>query len=177
MYEAKLNEVRDPLAGSYYVEYLTNEIEEAVWKELGKIDAMGGVVAAIENGYVQREIAKSAHERQRRIETGEDLVVGVNCFLGESELEVQTSRLVPHPYDPTRRDQAEEKQIQDLTELKKSRDNHTVAQLLKELKEKAKKEDENLIPHFIECVKAYVSVQEMCDVLREVFGEYQPVAL
>jgi len=176
-YEAKLTEVYDPLAGSYYVESLTDELEEAVWKEIEKIDAMGGAVAAIENGYMQREIAKSANERQRRIESGEDLVVAVNCFVGESELEVETSRLVPHPYDPLRREQAEEKQIKALTELKKSRDNHAVTQLLSELKEKAKKEDENLIPHFIECVKAYVSVQEMCDVLREVFGEYQPVAL
>jgi len=176
-YEAKLAEVRDPLAGSYYVEHLTDEFEEAVWKEYGKIDAMGGAVAAIENGYMQREIAKSAHERQKKIESGEELIVGVNCFVGESELEVQTSRLVPHPYDPAKREESEERQIRNLIELKKSRDNRTVTQLLGELKEKAKKEDENLIPPFIECVKAYVSLQEMCDVLREVFGEYQPVAL
>ncbi len=103
-YEAKLTEVRDPLAGSYYVEHLTDEIEEAAWKELEKIDAMGGAVAAIENGYMQREIAKSAHARQKRIESGEDLIVGVNCFLGESELEVETSRLVSHPYDSAKRE-------------------------------------------------------------------------
>jgi len=176
-YEAKLTEVRDPLAGSYYVEYLTDSIEEAAWKELEKIDAMGGAAGAIENGYMQRELAKSAHERQRRIETGEDLMVGVNCFIGENELEVETSRLVSHPYDSARREEAEERQIRDLTALKQSRDNHTVTRLLKELEEKARKDDENLIPHIIECVKEYVTVQEMCDVLREVFGEYQPVAL
>ena len=176
-YEAKITEVRDPLAGSYYVESLTDEIEEAAWKELDKIEAMGGAVAAIENGYMQREIAKSAYERQRRIESGEDLVVGVNCFVGEGELEVQTTRLVPHPYDPAKREQAEEKQIRNLSEVKKNRGNQAVAQLLRELKAKAKKEDENLIPQLIECAKAYASVQEMCDVLREVFGEYQPVVL
>ena len=176
-YEAKLTEVRDPLAGSYYMEHLTDEFEEAVWKELEKIDAMGGAIAAIENGYMQREIAKSAHERQKKIERGEELMVGVNCFVGESELEVQTSRLVPHPYDPAKREESEERQIRNLIEFKENRDNRTVTQLLGELKEKAKKEDENLIPHFIECIKAYVSLQEMCDVLREVFGEYQPVAL
>jgi len=176
-YEAKLTEVQDPMAGSYYMESLTDEIEADTWKELEKIDAMGGAVGAIENGYMQRELAKSAHERQRRIENGEDSVVGVNCFVGENELEVETTRLMPHPYDPTRREQAEEKQIQNLTELKKSRDNRAVSRLLKELGEKARKEDENLIPHFIECAKNYVSMQEMCDVLREVFGEYQPVAL
>lgn len=176
-YEAKLTEVRDPLAGSYYIESLTDEIEEAAWKELEKIDAMGGAVSAIENGYMQRAIAESALKRQKRIESGEDSVVGVNCFVGESELEVTTTRLVPHPYDPVRREQAEEKQIRSLTELKRNRDNRAVAQLLRELKDKAKKEDENLIPHFIECVKACVSIQEMCDVLREVFGEYHPVSL
>ena len=177
LYEAKLTEIRDPLAGSYYVESLTDEIEEAAWKEAGKIEDMGGAVAAIENGYMQREIANSAYERQKRIESGEDPIVGVNCFVGEEELEVETTRLVPHPYDPVRREQAEEKQIRSLSEVKKNRDNRAVAQLLTELKDKATKEDENLIPHFIECAKAYVSVQEMCDVLREVFGEYQPVAL
>lgn len=176
-YEAKLTEVRDPLAGSYYVESLTDEIEEAAWKELDRIEAMGGAVAAIESGYMQREIAKSALARQRRIESGEDSIVGVNCFVGESELEVETTRLVPHPYDPVRREEAEERQIRSLAEVKRNRDSHAVAQLLSELKDKAKKEDENLIPHFIECVKAYVTEQEMCDVLREVFGEYQPVAL
>ncbi len=176
-YEAKLNEVIDPLAGSYYVEHLTDEIEAAAWKELDKIEAMGGAVAAIENGYMQREIAKSAYERQRRIESGEDLVVGVNCFVGEHELEVQTTRLVPHPYDPAKREQAEERQIRNLAEVKRNRDNRAVAQLLKELKVKAQNENENLIPHFIECAKAYVTEQEMCDVLREVFGEYQPATL
>ena len=176
-YEAKLTEVRDPLAGSYYVEHLTDEIEEAAWRELGKIDDMGGAVVAIENGYMQREIAKSAYERQKRIESGEDPVVGVNCFVGEEELSVETTRLVPHPYDPVKREQAEEKQVQNIAEVKKERDNRAVAQLLRELKDKAEQEDENLIPHFIECVKAYVTEQEMCDVLREVFGEYQPIAL
>ncbi len=177
VHEARLTEVNDPLAGSYYVESLTDEIENAAWKEIAKIDAMGGAVAAVENGYMYREIARSTHERQKRIETGEELLVGINCFLGEDELEVETTRLVPHPYDPNRRERAEEKQIKDLTALKKSRDNRKVAQLLRELKEKARKEDENLIPYFVECAKAYVSVQEMCDVLREVFGEYQPVSL
>ena len=102
---------------------------------------------------------------------------GVNCFVSENELELEINRLMPHVYDPVKREQAEERQIQNLTEVKKNRDNRAVAQLLKELKDKAKKEAENLIPHFIECARAYVSEQEMCDVLREVFGEYEPVSL
>jgi len=172
-YEAKLTAVSDPLAGSYYVEHLTDEIEEAGWKELEKVESMGGIVAAIENGYVQRELAKGAYERQKKLGSGELLRVGVNCFAGESEIEVEINRSVPYPYDPKRREEAEEKQIRNLKEVKGKRDNGAVARLLGELKEKAKKEDENLIPHFIECAKAYVTEEEMCDVLREVFGEYQ----
>ncbi|MFC1864349.1 methylmalonyl-CoA mutase family protein [Chloroflexota bacterium] len=176
-YEAKLTEVIDPLAGSYYVEHLTDEIESAAWKIIDKIESMGGAVAAIENGYMQREIASSAHERQKRIETGEDLIVGVNCFVGENELEVTTTRLVPNPYDPVKREEAEKKQIASLAEVKRVRDNRSVARLLAELESKAKEEDENLIPHLIECAKAYVTLQEMCDVAREVFGEYESATL
>ena len=175
-YEANLTEVRDPLAGSYYVEHLTDEIEEAGWKVLEKIESMGGMVAAIENGYVQRELAKSTYERQKKLGSGEKSRVGVNCFVGESEIEVEINRSVPYPYDPKRREEAEENQIRNLKEVKSKRDNRAVARLLKELKEKARKEDENLIPQFIECAKAYVSEEEMCDVLREVFGEYQEAA-
>jgi len=176
-YEAKLTEVIDPLAGSYYVESLTDEIESAAWLELGKIDAMGGAVAAIESGYMQREIARSAHERQQKIEKSQELVVGVNCFTDESELDVAINRVVPHPYDETKREEAEEIQIKKLTGLKKSRDNRYIGKLLGELKLKAKNENENLIPTFIECAKAYVSLQEMCDTLREEFGEYEPAQI
>jgi len=175
-YEARLTDVVDPLAGSYYIEHLTDQIEEEAWKELEKIENMGGAVAAIENGYMQRGVSRSAHERQKRIESGEELVVGVNCFTDESELEVLTGRLIPHPYDEEKREQAEEQQIANLTGLKRSRDNRRVADLLRGLKIKAGKEEENLIPTLIECAKAYVSEQEMCDVLREVFGEYKEEA-
>lgn len=176
-YESRLTDVMDPLAGSYYIEHLTEEIEAEALKEIEKIDAMGGAVRAIESGYMQRAVAKSAYERQKRIEKGEDLVVGVNCFLDESELEVTTSKLVPHPYDPDKRQRAEEQQIVNLVKVKGNRNGREVKRLLNDLKSLAKKEDENLFPHFIECAKAYVSEQEMCDVLRDVFGEYEPVGL
>jgi len=176
-HEARLVDIMDPLAGSYYVESLTDEIENAAWAEFEKIQSLGGAVAAIENGYMQREVARSAYERQKRLEEGRDLIVGVNCFTGEEELEVQTTRLVPHPYDPDRRENAERKQIQRLKEIKKTRDPREVTTLLKELKGAAAQEEVNLMPHFIECVKAYATVQEICDALREVFGEYQPAAL
>lgn len=176
-HEARLVEVMDPLAGSYYVESLTDEMENAAWQEFEKIQAMGGVVGAIENGYMQREIARSAYERQKRLEEGMDLIVGVNCYTGENELEVQTTRLVPHPYDPERRENAEKVQMARLKEIKKNRVNNKVASLLKELKKAATQEEVNLMPHFIECVKAYATLQEICDSLREVFGEYQPAAI
>lgn len=176
-HEARLVDVMDPLAGSYYVESLTDEIENAAWQEFEKIQAMGGAVAAIENGYMPREVARSAYERQKRLEEGIDLIVGVNCYTGENELEVQTTRLVPHPYDPERRENAEKVQVARLKEIKKNRDNNKVASLLKELKKGATQEEVNLMPHFIECVKAYATLQEICDILRQVFGEYQPAAL
>jgi methylmalonyl-CoA mutase N-terminal domain/subunit len=100
-------------------------------------------------------------------------VVGVNCFTGENELEVSTNRLVPNPYDPKKREQAEDKQKARLGELKRERDDTQVARLLAELEALAKKEEENLFPHLIECVKAYVTEGEICGVLREVFGEYK----
>ena len=100
-------------------------------------------------------------------------MVGVNCFTGEHELEVTTTRLVPHPYDPEKMELAESKQIANLKEVKRTRDNRAVPRYLKDLEEAAKRENENLMPKLIECVKAYVTVQEMCDVLREVFGKYE----
>ncbi len=172
-YEARMTRTADPLAGSYYVESLTDETEAMAWEEVERVNAMGGAVAAIENGYMPKAIAQAAYERQKRVENCEDWLVGVNCFTSENEIDVQTKRMVPHPYDPVKREQAEEKQIRNLAEVKRNRDSRAVSQLLRELKEKAKKENENLIPHFIECVKAYASIQEICDVLRDVFGEYK----
>ena len=171
--EAKLLEVVDPFAGSHCMEALTDEIEAEALNELQKIDDMGGAVAAIEQGYMQREVSRSAYEYGRKIADGEVLVVGVNCFIGEQELEVETTRLVPHPYDPERRAKAEERQLANLKEVKRARNNSEVERLLRELGQKAHREDEDLVPHLVECAKAYVTVQEVCDVFREAFGEYK----
>lgn len=171
--EAKLCEVTDPLAGSYYVESLTDQVEEEAWREIEKIDAMGGAVAAIEKGYMQREITKSAYQFQRALETGERVIVGVNQFTGEQELEVLPSRLVEHPYDPQKRAAAEEKQIAKLAGVKRERDNESVQACLNRLDEAARDEEVNLIPPILEAVKAYATLGEMCHVLRGVFGEYQ----
>ncbi|GAB4346724.1 MAG: methylmalonyl-CoA mutase family protein [Candidatus Abyssubacteria bacterium] len=173
--EARLLDVSDPFAGSYCMETMTDEIEADAWAELKKIDDMGGAVAAIENGYMQSQIAASAYERQRAIHSGEALVVGVNCFTGDDELEVETTRLVPHPYNPDKRERAEAEQIAALKEVKRTRDNELVTRLLAELEQKATR-DENLLPHLIECAKAYVTIQEVCNVFRCVFGEYKPAS-
>jgi len=171
--EAGISDVVDPFAGSYFMESLTDKIEEEAWEIIGKIDEMGGAVAAIENGFIQREISRSAYEFQKGIETGMNVVVGVNAFLGENELEVETSRLVAHPYDPQKREEAEQRQLDNLAKVKKERDSEAVKASLKRLKEAAEDESVNLIPPLMECVRLYASEGEMVDALKEVFGEYK----
>ncbi len=172
-FEAKLADVIDPLAGSYYVESLTDEAEEQLWQIIDKIDALGGAVAAIEKGYIQREIARSAYQNQKDVETGERVIVGVNRFTGEQELEVLTTRLVEHPYDPKKRAEAEEKQLESLAQVKRERDDGQVQATLRRLKKEAKDKGVNLIPPIMEAVKAYATIGEICNVLRQVFGEYE----
>ena len=175
--ESKLDEVLDPLAGSYYVESLTDKAEAEIWDIIKKIDDMGGAVAAIEQGYMQRETARGAYDWQRRVETGEASIVGVNTCVGEEELEVTTNRLVAHPYDPEKRRAAEEKQLATLAKVKSDRDNQQVEATLRRLEDAAKDQSTNLIPHLVEAVKAYASLGEICNVLRGVFGEYEPPTL
>ena len=134
------------------------------------------MVAAIEQGLYCEKISQSAYEHSRKIANGEILLVGVNCFTGEHELEVETTRLVPHPYDAEKRAKAEEFQIANLKKVKDSRNNREVKRLLTQLGVKAM-QDENLVPHLVECAKAYCSIQEVCDVLREKYGEYEPASL
>lgn len=175
--EARMLDIEDPFAGSYCMESLTDEIEAEAWDEIKKVEDLGGVVAAIDKGYMQRQIAKSAYERQKAVSAGEKLVVGVNCFTGDDELEVETTRLVPHPYDPERRERAEEEQIAALKKVKSERNDAEVRRLLDELEAQARQEDTNLVPHLIECAKAYVTIQEVCDVMRGVFGEYEAASI
>lgn len=173
MYEARLCDVTDPLAGSYYVEWLTDQTEKEAWEIIHKIDEMGGMVAAIESGWGDAEIAKAAYEDQQKVEKGERIIVGVNRFVGEHEIEVNISRSVPHPYDPERRARAEELAISNLRELRKNRDNGAVKASIKRLKEVAEDEKANTIPALIEAVKTYSTVGEIAGTLKEVFGAYQ----
>jgi methylmalonyl-CoA mutase N-terminal domain/subunit len=171
-YEAKLGEVTDPLAGSYYIEAITDQIEEEAWSLIKEIDDMGGSVGAIESGFMQRSVALSAYEYQKRLEAGEETVVGVNAFTGEHEIEVLPNRMVPYPYDPMKRSEAEEKQIQKLLNIRNQRDNHKVQTILAQLQEAAHDDAINLMPLTIEAVKAYATIGEISRILKDVFGEY-----
>jgi methylmalonyl-CoA mutase N-terminal domain/subunit len=177
IYEAKVGETLDPWAGSYFMESLTDEIESEAQAELNKIDRMGGAVGAIENGYMQKAVAKSAYERQKKIENKEEFVVGVNCFTGPHEIDVKINRSVEEVYSADVMASAEQRQKENLIRLKGDRDNSLVAQNLKKLKQNAADESINLMPDILSCVKSYATLQEICDVLRDVFGEAKPALI
>ncbi|MGD8226215.1 MAG: methylmalonyl-CoA mutase family protein [Desulfobacteraceae bacterium] len=164
-YESGVTDTVDPLAGSYYVEELTREIEERVEAYIEKIDEMGGAPAAIEKGYIQREIQESAYQYQREIEKEERVVVGVNRFKAEEEKPTNLLRV-----DPAVRIS----QIEKLKKLKSERDEESVKKSLAQLKQVAEG-SENLMPPIFDAVKAYATLGEICDVMREVYGEYQQV--
>jgi methylmalonyl-CoA mutase N-terminal domain/subunit len=154
----------DPLAGSYYVEALTNEIESRAQEYIEKIDAMGGALAAIERGFIQREIQESAYRYQLEIEKGARVVVGVNRFTAEEEVSLRRLKV-----DPA----VQKTQIEQLRALRERRDAERGQNLLTRLRETAQG-GENLLPIILECVEAYATLGEICGVLREVFGEYKP---
>ncbi|HLT56860.1 MAG TPA: methylmalonyl-CoA mutase family protein, partial [Bacillota bacterium] len=165
-YESGVADTVDPLGGSYYVEALTDEIEAKVEKYLEHIQELGGAVQAIEAGYMQREIQQNAYEIQKQIERNEEIIVGLNQFTMEEDAEPELLKV----------DESLEKgQIASLKRVKEKRDNDLVEKRLRVLKEMAKDERENLIPYILDAVKAYASVGEICNVLREEFGEYTGV--
>jgi methylmalonyl-CoA mutase N-terminal domain/subunit len=157
----------DPMGGSYFLETLTNETEADAYRYFHRIDDMGGVIPAIENGYLQREIADASFDYQRRIDTNEYVVVGVNDYVMNEPVEIPILEMDP---------QGEQRQIDRLNELRRSRDNREASRTLKAL-EKACKNGENVMPHLIDAVNAYCTLQEMCDVMRDVFGVYQEDAV
>ncbi len=172
--EAKLSEVADPLAGSYYLESLTDKVERETKALMEKVESMGGAEAAIESGFMQREIAKSAFQFQKEVESGERLVVGVNCFTGENEIEVMPQRVVAHPYDEDKLASAGERQVAKLQKVKRERDNDGVKACLKRVREAARDDSANVVPPILDAVRAYATVGEICHVLREVWGEQKP---
>jgi len=162
-YESGVTHTVDPMGGSYYVEYLTEEIEKIAWNYIEKIDAMGGSVMAIEQGYIQDEIARSSYEYQVAVEKGEQIIVGVNKFQNKEEI---------HPETFSVNDSIREKQILSIEKVKSERNNEKVVETLSELRISAK-EGTNLMPRIIECVEHYCTLGEIADELRNVFGEYK----
>jgi methylmalonyl-CoA mutase N-terminal domain/subunit len=162
-YESGVADTIDPLAGSYYIEYLTDRIEEEATKYIGKIDSLGGAVAAIEKGYIQREIVESAYRYQKEIESSKKVVVGLNEFTTEEKTPIPILRV----------DAAVEKrQIERLNKMKRKRNRMKVDNILNKL-HRAAEGDQNLMPVILQAVKAYASLGEICGVLKEVFGEYK----
>jgi len=165
-YESGVTDTVDPLGGSYYIEELTKEIYDRASAYIDKIDELGGAAEAIEKGFIQREIQDSAYRYQREIEKNERIVVGVNKFQIEEEAPKDLLRVDPG---------VRLLQIEKLKELRSERDNGRVKDILSELK-KAAEGNDNLMPIIVDAVKAYGTLGEICDALREVFGEYQPVS-
>ncbi|MBI4596188.1 MAG: methylmalonyl-CoA mutase family protein [Candidatus Tectomicrobia bacterium] len=163
-YESGVTETVDPLAGSYYVEYLTHEIERQALEYIEKIDAMGGAIKAIESGYVQQEIQTAAYQFQKDVDSGKRVVVGVNKFAVEEEPVLEAFSVNP---------KVAEIQKAKLSELKARRNSQAVEEALREVKIEAR-QGNSIMPSTVEAVKTYATLGEICSVLREVYGEYQP---
>ncbi len=162
-YESGVADTVDPLGGSYCIEWLTDQIEERAMKYIEEIDKMGGAPKAIEKGYIQKEIMRAAYDYQRAVDSGEQVVVGVNKFKTKEELEPRILEIG---------EEVERKQVERLQRLKRERDNQKVSKMLAEVREVARS-GENVMPVLIEAVKAYATVGEISNAFREVFGEYR----
>jgi methylmalonyl-CoA mutase N-terminal domain/subunit len=163
MEEIGLRDTVDPLAGSYFIETLTKQMEEKIIEEMKRVDEMGGMIKAVETGYVQKEVARQAYEFEKGVQKGELIKVGVNKYTEGEQMEVEL-----HEY---RLGSAEE-QVQRLQEVKRERDNRKVLQLLKDL-ESAAKSEKNVMPYLLECCKAYATLGEMTKVFKGVYGEFK----
>jgi methylmalonyl-CoA mutase, N-terminal domain len=160
-YETGVADVVDPLAGSYYVESLTNAIEERAWNYIQQIDALGGSVRAIERGFMQAEIEQAAYDYQQALDSRQATVVGVNRFVQEDEQRPILLRVDP---------EVGRRQVAKLTALRQRRDNEQVQQTLAALRRGAAGSD-NLLPLIIAAVEAYATLGEISDAMRQVFGE------
>jgi methylmalonyl-CoA mutase N-terminal domain/subunit len=167
MEEIGLRDTGDPLAGSYFVETLTKQMEDKIVEEMKRIDDIGGMIKAVETGYVQREVARQAYEFEKGVQKGELIKVGVNKYTEGEEMEVEL-----HEY----RQESVKEQIQRLREVKRERDGQKVVQTLQDL-EKAAREEENVMPYLLECCKAYATVGEMTKIFKEVYGEFKEPSL
>jgi len=165
-HESGVTNTVDPLGGSYFVEALTNEVERGAWEYIERIDALGGMVAAIERGYPQREIAEASYRYQMAVDRKEKIIVGVNEYAVEEQ-----------PIEILQIDESVAKrQAERLKKLRTTRSNDEVKRRLAALR-KAAEGTENLMPFIFEAVKAYATLGEICDAMREVFGTYEEVAI
>jgi len=153
----------DPLGGSYYVEWLTDKMEEEAYAYFDKIEALGGVIPAIKRGFFQKEIAKSAYRYQKEIDEQKRKVIGVNCYKAEEEVSIPLLKID---------EEGEKRHLARLKKVREERDQSKVEKALERLRRAAEGE-ENLMPYILEAVKAYATLGETCGVLREVFGEYK----
>jgi len=163
-HESGVPDTADPLGGSYFVETLTSQLEEGAWGYFDKIDAMGGMIQAIEMGFPQKEIQDASYRHQKAVESKEEIVVGLNeCVGDDTPLRIKTLHISPA---------LREHQVQRLETLRQQRNHQAVKQTLSELKGAAQS-DQNLMPFLIRCVKEYATLGEICDTLKEIFGAYQ----
>ena len=165
--ESGVTNTIDPLGGSYYVEWLTDKMEEETYRYFDKVEKFGGVIPAIEKGFFQREIAESAYRYQKEIDENKRIVVGVNNYKTDEDISIPILRMDK---------KGEQRQINRLKKLRKDRNQSKFDGNLKRLK-KAAEGDENLMPYILDCVHSYATLGETCDVLREVFGEYKEPAI
>jgi methylmalonyl-CoA mutase, N-terminal domain len=164
--ESGVTNTIDPLGGSYAIESLTNKLEQEVWEHLERIEKMGGAVKCIEQGIFQKELSETSYRYQKKVEKGEEVIIGVNKYKTDEELEVPIFKV----------DEAGElRQIKRLKTLRKNRDVMKVTEALNKIRIISEK-GENVIPAMIEAIKAYVTIGEICDVLRELYGTYQDPA-
>ena len=158
----------DPLAGSYYIESLTNEIEEKATRYIEEIDRIGGAVAAVEKGFIQREITESAYSFQKKVEAKKQIIVGVNDFKSEEETPIKTLQINPA---------TEKELVEQLGRIKNQRNKARLNEVLDKLRGVAENENVSIMPCIIEAVKEYATLGEICGTLREVYGEYKPPSI
>jgi methylmalonyl-CoA mutase N-terminal domain/subunit len=165
--ESGVTNTIDPIGGSYYIEWLTNKMEEETYKYFDKVEKLGGVIPAIEKGFFQREIAESAYKYQKEIDTKKRKIVGVNDYIFEDQISIPILKM----------DQkGEHRQINRLKKLRKTRNNQKLEKYFNRLR-KAAGGSENLMPYIIDCVKSYGTLGEICGIFREIFGEYEEPAI
>jgi len=166
-HESGVTNTADPLGGSYFVERFTNEMERGCYDYFEKIDALGGMIPAIERGFPQREIAEAAYRYQQAVDRKEKIIIGVNDYVAAEEPPLETLQID---------ESVARQQCERLAELRRTRDNRRVTQTLKDL-EAAARGSKNTMPCILDCVRAYATLGEICDTLRSVFGIYEEVAI